>query len=154
MPFPSFYHTISVNTLLDEDEPLGSSRGQNHAGRGFAAGFRAQGAGDELDQARAVDELDRVFGGELLSGERECARRDEESFVAAGVMDCAQKFLKLRRADRGLPVIFALNDGNEPIIAAKEQVGPEIAGAANQLDLEAEHLEELADEFLERLGGE
>ena len=45
-------------------------------------------------------------------------------------------------------------DGKEPIIAAKVQVGPEIARSADQLDLIAEHLEELADKFLERLGGE
>ena len=93
-----------------------------------------------------------MFGGELLGGERERARRDEEPFVAVGVMDRAQKFLKLRRADRGVPVIFALNDSNEPIIAAKQQVGPEITRTTNQLYLEADHLEELANEFLERLG--
>ena len=51
-------------------------------------------------------------------------------------------------------MILALNDGKEPIIAAEAEVGPFVAGAADLLDLEAEHLEELADEFLERLGGE
>ena len=41
----------------------------------------------------------------------------------------------------------------EPIIAAEPEVGPLVAGAADLLDLVAEHLEELGDEFLERLGG-
>ena len=40
-----------------------------------------------------------MFGGEFLGGKRECACRDEETFVAAGVMDRAQKFLKVGRAD-------------------------------------------------------
>ncbi len=108
----------------------------------------------QLDQPWAVDELDGVFGGELLGGERERARRDEEAFVAASVMDRSQEFLKDGRADHRLPLILALNDGNEPIIAAKAKVGPFVAGAADLLDLEAQHFEELADEFLERLGGE
>ena len=51
-------------------------------------------------------------------------------------------------------MIFALNDGKEPIIAAEAKVGAFVAGAADLLDLEAQHLEELADELLERLGGE
>ena len=95
----------------------------------------AEGARDQLDEPWAVDELDRVFGGELLGRERERARRDEEALVAVGVMDRAQKFLEDRRADDRLPVILALNDGKEPIIAAKPKVGPFVAGAADLLDL-------------------
>ena len=46
---------------------------QNQAGCGLAAGAGAHGLLDQLDQPRAVDQLDRMIGDELLGRERERA---------------------------------------------------------------------------------
>src|SRR5260370_20205749 len=50
-------------------------------------------------------------------------------------------------------MVLALDD-REQAAAADAEVGPLVAGAADALDLVAEGLEQLGDEFLEPLGGQ
>src|SRR5947209_19794435 len=72
--------------------------GSEPGGLGVAAGAGADGLLDELDESRAVDELDRVLGDELLGGEREGPRGDEEALVAPGVVDRAEGLLEVGRS--------------------------------------------------------
>ena len=119
---------------------------------GLAIGAGAEGLADQLDEAGAVDQLDRVLGDELLGGERERPRRDEEALVAARVVDRAEELLQLGRADDGLALaVLALDDPEQPL-AADAEVGPLVAGAADDLDFVPQRLEQLADELLEPLG--
>src|ERR1700733_7569793 len=48
------------------------TRASKPGGLGLLAGARAHRFLDQLDQPRAVDQLDRVVGRELVGGEREC----------------------------------------------------------------------------------
>src|SRR5438477_12354104 len=66
---------------------------------GGSLAFRTEGLVDEFDEPRAVDQFDRVLGGELLGGDREGAGGDEEALVAEGVMDRPQEFLEFGGAD-------------------------------------------------------
>src|SRR6266550_4392909 len=77
---------------------------------GLAMGAGADGLMDQLDQAGAVDQLDRVLGDELLGGQREGPGGDEEALVAAGVVDRAEELLELGRADDAPAVVLALHD--------------------------------------------
>jgi hypothetical protein len=154
MPSLSPYDTKFVNTLFDENENRETRLASEQRGLGIAVRFGAQGIRHELDQPWSVDEFDGVFGGEFFGSQREGARRDEEALVAVGVMNRSQEFLQDGRADHGLPLVFALNNSKQPIIAAKSKVCAFIAGAAHLLNLEAHHFKKLAHEFLERLAGE
>src|SRR5262249_34719860 len=120
--------------------------------RGFrvAPGSRAKGFLNELDQPRTIDELDRVRGDELLRGERKGACGDEESLVAARVVDGAQKLLEIGRADDAAGVILALDDRAQTT-AVSAEVGTLITAAASPLHLIAHRLEQLRDEFFEAL---
>src|SRR5437868_4166463 len=75
---------------------------------------------DQLDEARSVDELDRVLGGELLRGQREAAGRDEEPLVTLRVVNRAEKLLELGRADNAPGVVLALNDPDQSALAQDE----------------------------------
>src|SRR5215208_4484953 len=108
---------------------------------------------NELDEPGAVDQLDGVVGDELLGGERESPRGDEEPLVAAGVVDGAQELLELGRADDAAAVVLALDD-REQAVAPDAEVGPLVAGPPDELDVVAERLEDLGDELLEPFGGE
>ena len=57
-------------------------------------------------------------------------------------------FLQHQRADDRLFVIFALDDSPQAVAAAAEpEVGPFVSRAADALDLEVHHLEQLGNEL-------
>ena len=100
MPLLSLDHTNSVNTLLDENEKsrvltVGS---KTQAGWRIARALGPSGFEHQFRESRAIDEFDRMLGGELLGRERERARCDEEPLMAVCVMNGSQEFLQDRGA--------------------------------------------------------
>ncbi len=107
---------------------------------------------DQFDEPGPVDQLDRVFGDELLRRQRKRAGGDKEALVAPGMMDRPKEFLKIRRANHPFLVVLALNDGQHPVPTAEPEVGPLVTCPADRLDLEAHGLKKFRGKFLKRLG--
>ncbi len=99
-------------------------------GLGLFAGTRPHRFLHQLDESGAVNQFDRVVGGELVRRQREGPRGDEEALVAAGVVDRAEELLELGRADDPSPEVLALDDPEEAI-AADPQIDPLVPGTAD-----------------------
>ena len=82
---------------------------------GLRIAFRTWSKGllDELNQAWAVDQLHGVIRGELFGREGEGSGADEETLMASGVLDRAEKLLEVGGAHDPPAVILALHDSEQ-----------------------------------------